>query len=235
MGRQICAEAPEHGFEVLACYDLSVASPSGPLPDGVGVLIDFSAPGAFDSLGRLLEGRGAALVSGTTGLGSREKSLLSEWSSTRAVFYSPNMSMGIHVLCRLVFEAARLLGDRVDLEIVETHHRGKIDSPSGTALKILESWAGGSGRSPSPVYGRSGRMGPREKGEAGVHSLRGGDVPGDHEVHLLGDGERILLAHRVSGRRTFVLGALAAARYVDGRAPGLYGMDDLAGPDGRDG
>ena len=234
MGRQVCAEAPEHGFEVLARYDMAVSSPSGRLPTGVRVVIDFSAPAAFDSLGALLGGHPAGLVSGTTGLGSREKALLAEWSASRAVFHSPNMSMGIHVLCRLVFEAARLLGDRFDLEIVEAHHRGKADSPSGTALKLLESWAGGSGHTPRPVYGRSGRMGPRGKDEAGVHSVRGGDVAGDHDVHLLGDGERLLLAHRASGRRTFALGALSAARFVDGRPPGLYGMDDLVAEHGRD-
>jgi 4-hydroxy-tetrahydrodipicolinate reductase len=229
MGRQICSDAPERGFEVAACFDITGEGNQGPLPDRVSVVVDFSAPSAFEALGKLLEGSRAALVSGTTGLGGREKSLLSEWSSTRAVFHSPNMSTGVYVLSRLVFEAGRLLDERFDLEIVETHHRGKVDSPSGTALKMLESWAAGTGRAVRPVYGRSGKTGPRDPGEAGIHSVRGGDVPGDHEIHLLGDGERLTLTHRVSGRRTFSLGALAAARFIEGKPAGLYGMDDLVG------
>jgi len=234
MGRQICLEAPAAGFEVRACYDLGLPDAPSPLPDDVGVVVDFSSPSAFDALGKLLEGGSAALVSGTTGLGAGEMSLLQDWSASRAVFYSPNMSMGVYALCRLVFEAGRLLGRGFDLEIVETHHRGKADSPSGTALKLLESWSAGSGSALRPVHGRSGRMGPRTAEEAGLHSVRGGDVPGDHEVHLLGDGERLLLAHRASGRRTFALGALAAARFVLESPPGLYGMDDLARWSSRD-
>ncbi len=227
MGRLLRQEAPERGFDITACYDISLAEPAGTLPSAVEVVFDFSTPSAFESLGALLVGSGAALVSGTTGLGPAERALLAAWAVDRPVFHSPNMSLGIHVLGRLVFEAARLLGDRADLEIVEVHHRGKVDSPSGTAQKLLESWSGGTGRQAVPVMGRSGRRGPRERDEVGVHSVRGGDVAGDHEVHILLEGERMLLGHRASGRRLFVLGALEAAAFVMERPPGLYGMEDM--------
>jgi 4-hydroxy-tetrahydrodipicolinate reductase len=230
MGRAVRGEALiDGGFQVAACFDNSggCLEPGSPLPGQVDVVIDFSTPSAMAALENTLSGSGAALVSGTTGLSSREKLMLESWSTTRAVFYSANMSLGVYVLARLVAEAARMAGTRFDLEIAEFHHRDKVDSPSGTALRLLESWKAGLGRDLSTVYGREGAVGPRRPGEAGLHSIRGGDVAGDHEVHLLGDGERLLLAHRASGRRTFALGALAAARFAAGRPPGLYGMDDL--------
>lgn len=232
MGRAVRAEAVLAGdFEVAACYDVEgpCLRPGDRLPEGVDVVVDFSTPSALDFLGGMLSGTEAALVSGTTGLSAREKAMLESWSAERAVFYSPNMSRGIYVLARLVSEAGRLLGPGFDLEVVEIHHRQKRDSPSGTALRLVESWSASRSVQPEPVYGREGAMGPRRTQEVGIHSVRGGDVAGDHEVHLLGDGERLLLAHSASGRRTFALGALAAARFVSGRGPGLYGMDDLPG------
>jgi 4-hydroxy-tetrahydrodipicolinate reductase len=218
------------GESVLACYD---AAPPGlpvsrPLPPEVEVVLDFSLPEAWGDLDRLLTGNRAALVSGTTGLGAAEEALLRKWSSERAVFHESNMSVGIHVLGMLLRTAGRLLSDRFDLEVVEVHHGGKLDSPSGTALRLVEIWeaeGGGGGR----AYGRSGRTGPRERAETGIHSLRGGDVAGVHQLHLLGHGERILLEHAATGRATFAEGALRAAAFLRGKPPGLYGMDDLLG------
>ncbi len=231
MGAALRGEAADYGVRIAAVYDISPPGiPGGTsLPLDIDVVIDFSAASAFQDLDRLLAGRPAALVTGTTGLGPAEKRLLEKWSADRAVFHSPNMSLGVHLLSMLVCEAARLSAGRFDLEIVETHHRGKVDSPSGTALRLLEAWTAGSGSELLPVNGRAGRAGPRRPDEAGLHAVRGGDVAGDHEVHLLGDGERLCLSHRSSGRRTFAIGALRAAVFVAGRGPGLYGMDDLAG------
>jgi 4-hydroxy-tetrahydrodipicolinate reductase len=227
MGRLIREIA---GESVIACYD---ALPPGlpvcrPLPPEVDVVIEFSLPDAWGELDCLLSGSHVALVSGTTGLGPAEEALLLKWSSERAVFRSPNMSIGVHVLGRLLRTAGRLLSDRFDLEVVEVHHGGKLDSPSGTTLRLVEIWeaGGGGGRR---VYGRSGRTGPREHRETGIHSLRGGDVAGGHQLHLLGNGERLLLEHSVTGRATFAEGALRAAAFLREKPPGLYGMDDLLG------
>ncbi len=228
MGRAVRdAAGPE--FEILSVIERVDPRSGGEpvLPSECDVVIDFSVPEAFEDLGRLLEGRSAALVSGTTGLGPGERAMLEKWSRDRAVFHSPNMSFGIYLLSRLVFEAARISGDSYDFEMVEYHHRAKQDSPSGTALRLLDAWKAGSGKDLRVTSGRSGTSLRRTGDEAGVFSVRGGDVAGDHEIHLLGDGERLLLAHRSSGRRTFAIGALLAASSISGRPHGLYGMDDL--------
>lgn len=228
MGRAVRdAAGPE--FEILSVIDKADGRSGGEpvLPPGCDVVIDFSTPEAFEDLGRLIGGGSAALVSGTTGLGPGERAMLEKWSRDRAVFYSPNMSFGIYLLSRLLSEAARISGDRYDFEMVEYHHRTKQDSPSGTALKLLEAWKAGAGKDFTVTSGRSGASLRRTGDEAGVFSVRGGDVAGDHEIHLLGEGERLLLAHRSSGRRTFAVGALLAASSISGRPPGLYGMDDL--------
>jgi 4-hydroxy-tetrahydrodipicolinate reductase len=228
MGRAL-REAAGPDFPIVALIDPGAAeSPTAGGSGGdIDVVIDFSTPGAFDDLDALLQDSGAALVSGTTALASRERAMLERWSRERPVFHSPNMSFGIYMLSRLVFEAARISGERYDFELVEYHHRTKQDSPSGTALRLLEAWKAGTGRDFRITSGRSGASGRRSPEEAGIFSVRGGDVAGDHEVHLLGDGERLTLVHRSSGLRTFALGALLAAASIVGRPPGLYGMDDL--------
>lgn len=227
MGRLVREEA---GASVLACYDSHPPGlgPDIPLPAGTEAVIDFSLPSAWGDLDRILRGNVTALVTGTTGIGQAEEAMLLRWAEVRPVFRAANMSLGIYVLGRLLAEAAGLLGDGFDLEIVEFHHRGKMDSPSGTALSLLDIWRD-SGGGASMVTGRSGAVGPRGSSETGMHSVRGGDVAGEHQLHLLGDGERLLLSHMATGRRTFALGALRAASFVSGREPGIYGMEDIAG------
>lgn len=212
----------------VACYD-SISpglSVDVPLPPEVDVVVDFSIPEAWTDLDRLLSGTTAGLVTGTTGLTDDHLNLLTRWSDERPVFWASNMSRGIYVLGKLLGSAASMLSGDFDLEIVEYHHSGKVDSPSGTALTLLEHWIenGGGDR---PVHGRSGPAGPRGRDETGIHSVRGGDVAGDHQLHLLGDGERLLLAHSATGRRTFAVGALKAADFIKGKPPGLYSMDDM--------
>ncbi|MEN8208034.1 MAG: 4-hydroxy-tetrahydrodipicolinate reductase [Candidatus Fermentibacteria bacterium] len=225
MGRLLREEA---GDSVVACYD--VISPGirvdVPLPEEVDVVLDFSLPSAWKDLDRLLSGSSAALVTGTTGLGYPEMELLAEWAKVRAVFASSNMSVGVYVLGKLLAYAGEMLAEDFDLEIVECHHSGKIDSPSGTALTLAGIWENSGGGS-RKVFGRSGAAGPRSAAETGIHSIRGGDVAGDHELHLLGKGERLLLSHSATGRRTFAAGALRAAEYVNGKSPGIYSMDDM--------
>jgi len=225
MGRLLREEA---GDSVIACYDV-VPPGTGvdvPLPEEIDVVIDFSLPSAWKDLDRLLSGSSAALVTGTTGLGFHEMEMLAGWAKVRAVFTSSNMSIGIYVLGKLLAYAGEMLAEDFDLEIVECHHSGKIDSPSGTALTLAGIWenCGGGGQR---MLGRSGAAGPRLPGETGIHSLRGGDVVGDHHLHLLGKGERLALSHSATGRRTFTAGALKAAEYINGKAPGIYTMDDL--------
>ncbi|MCK5116420.1 MAG: 4-hydroxy-tetrahydrodipicolinate reductase [Candidatus Aegiribacteria sp.] len=225
MGRLLREEA---GDSVIACYDML---PPGtridvPLPEEVDVVLDFSLPSAWKDLDSLLSTSGAALVTGTTGMGTEEMEMLAKWSKVRAVFASSNMSVGIYVLGKLLAYAAEMLAGDFDLEIVECHHAEKVDSPSGTALTLAGIWeeCGGGGQK---MFGRSGAAGPRSPGETGIHSLRGGDVAGDHQLHLLGKGERLTLSHSATGRRTFAAGALKAAEYINGKSPGIYTMDDL--------
>ncbi len=225
MGAEVLREA---GDAVVARYDSAPGAldPETPLPDAVDVVMDFSAPAAWADLDRLLEGAapGVSLVSGTTGIGDDGRRTLERWAEGRAVLWSPNMSLGILVLGRLVDSACRMLGEGFDVEIVELHHRGKVDSPSGTALSL----AGMTGAA-EVVFGRRGAAGPRPAGQLGVHAVRGGDVPGEHQVHLLGEGERLTLTHAATSRRVFAIGALRAAAFLSGKSPGLYGMGDLIG------
>ncbi len=225
MGRAVAAEA---GDSVVAKYDVTPPGtpPDVPLSGEVDVVIDFSIPSAWKDLDILLKGTGAALVTGTTGLEKEHMDLMEKWAVERPVFHSLNMSRGIHVLGKLLEVAAGMLGKDFSLEIVEIHHGGKVDSPSGTALELASAWEGVMGPS-RRIMGRHGAAGPRRKDELGFHSLRGGDVPGEHQLHLLGDGERLVLTHAATGRRTFALGALKAAGFVAGKPPGLYSMEDM--------
>ena len=225
MGRLLREEA---GDSVVACYDVIPPGTMAdvPLPEDIDVVLDFSLPSAWKDLDRLLFGNSAALVTGTTGLGFHEMELLAGWAKVRAVFASSNMSVGIYVLGKLLAYAGEMLAGDFDLEILECHHGGKVDSPSGTALTLAGIWeeCGGGSRK---MFGRSGAAGPRSPVETGIHSMRGGDVAGDHQLHLLGKGERLMLSHSATGRRTFASGALKAAEYINGKAPGIYTMDDL--------
>lgn len=224
MGKLVCLEA---GDACIAGYDIK-----GPglnldveLPAEVDVIIDFSLPGAWRELDRLLEGSKTALVSGTTGLGAEEAKLIDKWSKERAVFYSANMSRGIFVLGRLLADSAEMLGEDFDMELVEIHHSRKVDSPSGTALTLSKIWKNRCGG--DEKYGRQGAAGPRARGEIGIHSVRGGDVVGEHNIYLLGDGERLLLSHIATGRNTFAIGAVKAAEWLVGKPAGLYSMEDM--------
>jgi 4-hydroxy-tetrahydrodipicolinate reductase len=220
MGVSVTTEARGQSIELTALLD---RGSDMEIPDGTDVVRDFSAPSAWDDLDRALSGSQAALVSGTTGLDNVCRGMLGRWSGERPVFYSSNMSTGVYVLGRLVRQARAMLGEGFDAELVEIHHRNKADSPSGTAMALLEGLPG------AVVYGRQGITGVRSADEVGVHSLRGGDVFGEHQVHLLGQGERLCLTHMTTDRRVLALGALRAARFIAGMAPGLYGMEDMLG------
>lgn len=193
---------------------------------GAQVVIDFSLPQALEQLTRLAARQGVALVSGTTG---RDFALLHSWLDVAAarvpVLWAANMSLGVQVLAELAAEAARRLGPGFDIEISETHHRNKVDAPSGTALRLAE--AVREVRDLRTVAGREGIVGARASDEIGVLAFRGGDVIGDHTVHLLGPGERLELTHRATNRDLFAQGALRAARWVVTQQPGRYTLRDV--------
>jgi 4-hydroxy-tetrahydrodipicolinate reductase len=202
-----------------------------PGPGASDVWIDFSAPAATVANTAAAATARAAMVIGTTGLSAADKEKIATAAKTIPVVLAPNMSVGVNVMLKLVTDAARTLGPAYDIEIVETHHRAKRDAPSGTALRLGEAAAAGSGRdfAASARYERHGDVGPRTATEIGMQTLRGGDVVGDHTVFFLGQGDRIEITHRASSRDTFAHGAVRAALWLAGKGPGLFDMRDVLG------
>jgi 4-hydroxy-tetrahydrodipicolinate reductase len=190
------------------------------------VVIDFSSPSATLKLAPVAAAAGSALVSGTTGLGEDGRSALRLAAERIPVLWEPNMSVGVHLLSELVARAVGALADW-DVEIVETHHRAKADAPSGTALRLAEVAQSARPTATRWVYGRQGKPGERGSEEIGIHAVRGGDIVGDHAVHLLGAGERLELLHAATSRDVFAHGALRAARWIAGQPPGRYGLKDV--------
>jgi 4-hydroxy-tetrahydrodipicolinate reductase len=197
------------------------------------VAIDFTLPDATLAHAARAAARGTALVIGTTGLDTEQEAVLATHAERTAIVYAPNMSQGVTLLMALVERVAASLDEAWDIEIVEMHHNRKIDAPSGTALGLGRAAAKGRGRNFEEVamLSREGQTGARPRGEIGFATLRGGDVVGDHTVIFAGAGERIEIGHKASGREVFASGAVAAARWVAGKAPGLYTMRDVLGID----
>jgi 4-hydroxy-tetrahydrodipicolinate reductase len=195
---------------------------------GAEVVIDFSFAQAVIPLFVACERRGVALVSGTTGLDEQAQAKLQDLSKKVPVVWAPNMSRGVQVLAEIVAQAVRRLGLDFDVEIVETHHRRKVDSPSGTAVRLADA-ARGVRENLVEVRGRDGLVGPRKPEEMAILALRGGDVIGDHTVHLIGDSERLELTHRATNRDLFARGALSAARFAVKQKPGRYSIADVLG------
>ena len=194
-------------------------------------IVDFSAPAATVELAALAAQARIAHVIGTTGLSAADGDKLSAAARHAAIVRSGNMSLGVNLLAGLVRLAAEALGEEFDIEIVETHHRNKVDAPSGTALMLGEAAAEGRGieLKANSERGRDGLTGARRKGAIGFASLRGGGVIGDHSVLFAGDGERITLTHQAEDRSLFARGALRAALWARGQKPGLYSMSDVLG------
>jgi 4-hydroxy-tetrahydrodipicolinate reductase len=239
-GASLAAAVERSDFPYLAADASQLAGlpPSGvrigdarPEKGAADVWIDFSAPASTVANVEAAVGAGAAMVIGTTGLGAADKAKIAAASKRIAVVLAPNMSVGVNVMLKLVADAARTLGPAYDIEIVETHHRAKRDAPSGTALRLGEAAAEGSGRdfASSARYERHGDIGPRGNHEIGLQALRGGDVVGDHTVFFLGQGDRIEITHRASSRDTFGRGAVRAALWLAGKGAGLFDMRDVLG------
>jgi 4-hydroxy-tetrahydrodipicolinate reductase len=198
---------------------------------GADLLIDFTRPeGTMAHLEACVAGR-KAMVIGTTGFNDAHKQRIAKAAQRIPIVLSPNFAIGVNVVFGLAQTAARALGDDYDVEIVEAHHRHKVDAPSGTALKLGELVAGALGRKLGEVaaHGREGDTGERPAREIGFHAIRGGDIVGEHTVIFAGAGERVEVAVRSQSRLTYAAGALRAARWLEGRGPGLYDMADVLG------
>ena len=197
------------------------------------VLIDFTRPEGTLAHLAACRRHGTRIVIGTTGFSDEQKRQIAEHAQHIGIVMSPNMAVGVNVVLRLLDMAARALNEGYDIEIVEAHHRHKVDAPSGTALRMGEVVAAAQGRSLADcaVYAREGVTGERDAGTIGFATVRGGDVVGDHTVMFMGTGERIEITHKSSSRVTYAQGSLRAARFLAKRAPGLYDMAQVLGLD----
>jgi 4-hydroxy-tetrahydrodipicolinate reductase len=202
--------------------------------DGVAkgdCLIDFTRPeGTLAHLEQCLR-KSMCMVIGTTGFSAEQEERIAAAAGKIAIVKAPNMSAGVNLAFRLADTAARTLGEAYDVEIIEAHHRHKVDAPSGTALKFGEVISRALGRdlARSAVHGRKGEVGERDPKAIGFHSVRGGDVAGEHTVMFIGEGERVEITVRSSSRATYALGALRAARFLENKERGLYDMQDVLG------
>lgn len=211
------------GVDVLG-VEVSADLASGLL--GAEVVIDFSLAPAVAQLAAVAAKHGVALVIGTTNLDATTTAALEKAATKVPVLWARNMSLGVQVLAELVETAIKRLGPSFDAELVEVHHRHKVDAPSGTALRLADAVKAARPAS-QLVHGRHGQPGARTENEVGVMALRGGDVIGDHTVFLFGNGERLELTHRATNRDLFAHGAIAAARFLVGKNPGMYSIADV--------
>ena len=199
--------------------------------DRFEVLIDFTRPVATLAHLTLCRNAGKAMVIGTTGFSLEQKAEISAAAQEIPIVFAPNMSIGVNLCFKLLELAAQALGDTVDIEIIEAHHRHKVDAPSGTALAMGQVIAKTLGRDlgQSAIYGREGVTGERDRRTIGFSTIRAGDIVGDHTVLFADEGERIEISHRASSRMTFAKGAVRAAAWLAGRKPGLFDMQDVLG------
>ncbi len=235
MGKMTAETAAERGHTVVCGVDLSpspmpfpVVARAEEIGEGADVVIDFSSPALLAERLTFCRDRRLPIVLAATGFSAEEEALAEKFGAALPVFRAKNLSLGVNVLCRLVKEAARLLGGTFDAEIVERHHRQKKDAPSGTALMLFKSAEEGLCEGREMVCGRA-EQGERRDNEIGVHSVRGGTIVGEHEVMFAGEDEVITLTHAAGSRKVFAAGALRAAEWLIGKPNGLYGMDDLLG------
>jgi 4-hydroxy-tetrahydrodipicolinate reductase len=240
MGQAIAQAATDAGLSVAGGTDSrgegmigesAITTDAAALAASADVLIDFSVPAALDAHIAACIAAGKPLVIGTTGLEQAHHDAIDAAAAHIPILQTGNTSLGVNLLAALVREAAQRLGDDWDIEIVEMHHRHKVDAPSGTALLLGQAAAAGRNidLSERSDRGRDGITGARTAGDIGFASLRGGSVAGDHQVIFASDGERIELSHRAENRTIFAKGAIKAAQWIVGRKPGRYSMTDVLG------
>lgn len=251
MGREICSSLisregmelaggtevlghPDKGANLLAMLGergegITVSDNLNEVIGDCDVVIDFTSPSASFEHFNIVADNGKAIVMGTTGFTPEQIKGMDERKSEVRCVRAPNMSVGVNVMFKLLAEAVKALGSEYDMEIVEMHHRLKKDAPSGTAARLAQICAEGTGRDLSSVgvYGRQGMVGERKPGEIAIMSLRGGDVVGDHTVIFAGEGERIEITHKCSSRKNFAIGAIRGVEWVVKQKPGIYDMQDV--------
>lgn len=229
-------ERPESSVISIDAGELAGVGTLGiPLVDSIqaagdfDVLIDFTAPVATMANLAFCRTHKRAMVIGTTGLSDEQKAEIASAGNEVGIVFAPNMSVGVNLSLKLLEMAAKVLGDSVDIEIIEAHHRDKVDAPSGTALRMGEVVADVLGRDlkECAVYGREGRTGARERKTIGFETIRAGDIVGEHTVMFVGNGERVEVTHKASSRMTFAGGAVRAAQWLQGREAGYYDMQDV--------
>ena len=198
---------------------------------GADLLVDFTRPEASLMYLAACQRHHVKMIIGTTGFSAEEKLQIEAASKNIAIVFAPNTSVGVSLLINLVQAAAKVLNEGYDIEIIEAHHRFKVDAPSGTALRLGEAAASALGHNldECAVYGREGVTGERDPSTIGFATVRGGDVVGDHTVLFAGIGERVELTHKASSRATFASGALRAAKFLSGKSAGLFDMQDVLG------
>jgi 4-hydroxy-tetrahydrodipicolinate reductase len=208
---------------VLISHDVDAAL------KGADVLVDFTRPEPSLVYLAACQKAGVNMVIGTTGFTSEQKAVIANAAKDISVVFAPNMSVGVTLLINLVQAAAKVLNEGYDIEVIEAHHRHKVDAPSGTALRLGEAAASALGRNleECAIYGREGVTGERDPSTIGFATVRGGDVVGDHTVLFAGIGERVELTHKASSRATFALGALRAGKFMQGKKSGLFDMQDV--------
>ena len=215
----------------IGSLGVAVGADIGAVLDDFEVLIDFTRPESTLANLEACRQAGRRMVIGTTGFTDEQKALIAAAAKDIAVVFAPNMSIGVNLCLKLLDTAARVLGDEVDIEIIEAHHRHKVDAPSGTALRMGEVVASALGRDlgECAVYGREGHTGERARHTIGFETIRAGDIVGDHTVLFAGEGERVEITHKASSRMTFANGAARAAGWLTGQARGLFDMQDVLG------
>ncbi|UUX52229.1 4-hydroxy-tetrahydrodipicolinate reductase [Nisaea acidiphila] len=235
-GGTVLPGSAEEGIEIAKLCGFDAESPTtvsdaATVFAAADVVIDFTSPAATVAHAGLAAESGTAFVVGTTGLTAEDEARLAEAAKSIPLVYAPNMSLGVNLLFDLVKKVSAALDESFDIEIVEMHHRRKVDAPSGTALGLGKAAAEGRGVTleEKGVLSREGVTGPREDGQIGFATLRGGDVVGDHTVIFAGPNERIELTHKAASREIFAAGAVKASLWAAGRKPGLYAMPDVLG------
>lgn len=235
----VAIEHPEHaalGMDLgtlagIDNCDVRIGADLADVTDAFDTLVVFALPEPTLAMLETCAVAGRSAVVGTTGFDAAGRARLGALAERVPIVFAPNMSVGVNVVFKLLEVAARAMGDEADVEIIEAHHRHKVDAPSGTAVHMGEIVAGVLGRdlSRDAIYGRQGTTGPRERRTIGFETVRGGDIVGDHTVLFAAEGERIEITHRSHTRANFAHGALRAAAWLNGRSPGLYDMHDVLG------
>ncbi len=236
LGNAVYDIAQKENVEVVAGIDACADKLSFPVPvyssikdckEKADALIDFSRPTSLNDILDYIVSTNTPAVLCTTGYTAEQQALIDETSRKVPVFQSSNMSIGINLLINLVKKATQFLSDGYDIEIIEQHHNRKVDAPSGTALSIASAINSARDEKLDYVYGRSPSSGKRKPNEIGIHSIRGGNIVGEHDVKFISDEEIITISHSAQSRSVFAVGAIRAAKFIKDLIPGKYNMDDL--------